>query len=244
MNIQIILIIIVLVVAFFLALKIFKKIVKAAITVFILLLLLTGVAGIIIYNDAMKIKKGFEGEQIIVITHDDEVVTAFMTSGISISSQRNQQSYESVSQNELEKIADRIRAQEYKKIDEEKFLLIVDQKVFYEKEVNVMGVETTMTQEVLEAFALSTDVLEASSILSDLPEVRPVYLEFFVNAELNELKNDVYAELFMSQISETRGTFLLKGVRNKDIITRPKLISVSVLNIFPESILRRAANEE
>lgn len=243
MNIQLILIIIALVIIFFLALKIFKKIVKAAITVFILLLLLTGVAGIIIYNDAMKIKRGFEGEQTIIITNEGEMITAFKTADLTITSIRNQEFYEEITEEELQEIAQKLTNEEYEDIEEENFLIIIEQKTFYEKESTILGVETTAEKEALEKFALSTNIEEAVIALSELNEIEQEELAL-LDKELRELKNTVYYELLLNQIKETKGTFLIRGIKDREIKTIPRLTSVTVFNIFPESILERMTGEE
>ena len=239
MNIQIILIIIGLLIIFFLAFKLLKGILKAAITVGILLLVIVITSGIIIYNDAVTLKQGLEEENMIIITNENQVVTAFKTTAdVPITSIIDQEFYETITDEELNEIKEKIDNEEYDEIDQEKFLLIIDQELFYDKETQIMDIETTLSEQTLIDFAESTTKEEAIQALNQNEDLQELNLEFYAGIELTELKSQLYYNLIMQEVKETKGTMIIQGIKDKQITTRPQLISITVLNIFPERIMQ------
>ena len=244
MSIQIILLIIGLALIFFLAFKLLKGIIKAAITVFVLALLLIGVFGIIIYADATTLKKGFEGEKTIVILYQDEVVTAFKaTTDVTIRAAIRQDFFESLTIEELNELKEKIENEEYDEIEKEELLLIINQEVFYDEEILINDKKINLSKEILNDLAQSKTLNEAISAIGKHPEINQEDLTISDVAHQDFL-NQIYYELFKNKLKNTKGTFIIDGIKDKKIDTRPQLLSIKIINFFPESIMKRLVRVE
>lgn len=241
MNISLILIIVGLVIVFFLAFKLLKKVIKAAITVFVIALLLLVVVGVIIYNDSMTLRKGFQEQNLMVFTYEDRVVTAFRAEfDLSVTAVMTQSFYESLPREELEEVVGRAPDESLKDFEYENLLLVMDQEMFYDKVITLNGVDINFSRQVLEDFAVASDAEEAVLILGGVDGFDVSVVE---NFELFEIKNYIYYELFKSRFKDTRGGFLIDGIRQSYVDTTPRLLSISVLNFFPKSIMDRLSGE-
>ena len=239
MTIQLILIIIGLAIVFFLAMKLLKGLIKAAITVIIIIIILIATTGIIIYNDAMTIKRGLEGEQTIIIIHEQEIVTA-----LKINPLNTQRPFDTFTEEEIQDIKQNINEKDYDEIEREEFLLIINQELFYEDEINLIGKQINISEEMLIRIALSETKQELLEVLEEHEEISAQELIIFANQEKQEIKNQIYYALFINKITETKGKFIIDGIKNKQIHTEPKLISITLLNYFPERLMERLFNTQ
>ncbi len=245
MNIPLILFIVGIILVFFLTLKIFKKIIKAAIAVIILILVVTAVTSIVVYNDAMIIRKGFEDGKIIAITKNDELITAFNSkTDLTLTATIRQEFYETINPEKQEEIEKNIKENELDKINNETFIMVLNHEIFLEEKTKILGKETNTTQSMLDAFATTKEKEDAILILTGLEGITEEDTKELQELELHEIKSQIYYELFLNKFKETRGTFLINEIKENNIKTNPQLLSITVLNVFPENIMKRLAKDE
>ena len=243
MNIQLILILVGLVIVFFLAFKLLKGLIKAVITVFVIAIVLMVVAGVVIYNDAMVIRQAFQDQKTVVVTHNDELVIAFkMTSDVSLSSAFNQEFYELFSSDELNNISEKLANKDFGDIDEDHFLIIIDQKAFYDREYDFLDLELNFTKEFFEALAVSSTPEEIVLVLESLEgigDASPLLVLDYI-----ELKTYLYYNFFKTEVKDSKGGFIISEIRNRNVDTRPQLLSIKFFNFFPKSIMERLSGSD
>ncbi|MFP4567358.1 MAG: hypothetical protein ACLFN8_00285 [Candidatus Woesearchaeota archaeon] len=243
MSIQIILIIIGLIIIFFLAFKLLKGIIKALITVVVLVIVLLITSGIIIYNDAATLKQGIENEATILIMQEEQIITGFKTTAkVSLTSAINNQFYQTLNDDELKDITQKTESEDLKEIDKDHLIIMIEQKIFYEDELILNQDTIQINEQTLETFATTQDMRLAIELLQDAG-LSDMQAQILIDQEINELKSLVYYNLFKNKLKDTRGKFIIEGVRDKTIDTNPRLISIKLFNFFPQKILTRIVEE-
>ncbi|MCC7574293.1 hypothetical protein KO361_01775 [Candidatus Woesearchaeota archaeon] len=243
MTIQIILIIIGLALVFLLSFRLLKGVIKALISVVIISIVLIGVLGIVIYTDAMALKKGFEGEKTIIITEEQLLITAFkITSDVTLSSAINQKFYESITPQEIDELFEKIKEEDYEEIEENGILIVIEQKTFYDDEITLSGRKIKMEEQTLKDFALATSSNEATTILENAEVITQQEAIILREEGLHEIKNKIYYALLATKMKETKGNFLIKEVKNQNINIKPEMLSIKMLNFFPKKIMNNLMN--
>lgn len=241
MNIQLILLIIGLALIFFLAFKLLKGIIKAMIVVFIISIILVVATGFIIYLDASTIKQGFQGESKIIITQDKEFITAFGTNDLTLKTALKQEFFKVPTEDEMIILIEKYEEEKYDEIVKDELLLILDQKTFYEDEIIVFGSKRNFTENDLNQIAKSKTKEDIKNILADISEEELIKMD---DLTIDEIKGTIYFSLFQNKLKDTKGKFIIDGIKEKNINTKPQLISIKLLNFFPEKIMNKLVNEE
>jgi hypothetical protein len=239
MNLQIILIIIGLALVFLLAFKLLKGIIKAVISVVIISIILLGIFGIIVYTDTVTLKKGLEGEKTIIITENQLLITAFnVGSNVTVASAIKQEFYNSLSPDEIDKLFEKIEKEDFKELEEKGLLLVIEQKVFYNEEMNLLN-KKTINEKTLQEFALTTNSEDAVQILKDANIITEMESLVLKERNLHEIKSEIYYALFATKLKETKGQFIVKEIKDENIHIRPELLSMKMMNYFPKRLMNK-----
>jgi len=227
MNISLLLLLIGLVLVFFLALKLFKNVIKALILVVILSIVLLGVFGLIVYFDVKNLSQGFQGEKTIIIMHQDLVITAFnIKKNVSVPDVLKKEFYESLSEKQFSDLKNKIELNQHQKIDSEGLIFLIDQSVFKNLKISINNQELLVNESFLEEFSAINNEEEAL-----------VYLQsknINLNNQLSimEIRNEIYYALLIVKLKENKLEVLIAEIKNGNVNTIPALTSINVMNFF------------
>lgn len=237
MAIQLILIILVLLLVFFLAFKLFKGLIKALFSVGIILVLLLLVVGFVIYSDISSLNKGLKEDKVFIILHDAQFVTAFsVKEDLSLSRVVFGEVYESLSVDVVDSLLEKYNDDSFS--EEDGLVLLLNNDLFFNKSSSVLD-DVVFSEELLINLVESNSLEEVEVFFGDF--------DFFTQSQflsVYDLRNKVYFELLKSEMKSSKGKFLVEGLKSKDVVVRPELLSSKLLNFVPDKLLGRFLNVE
>jgi hypothetical protein len=232
-TLSIILVLLVLGLAFFVFFKLLRGVVKAVIAVLFLVLFVIGILGILIYLDIAKVKSGFNEDQTVLLSHKGAIVAGFVYSNSQdkiLESDRLQP----LDQSRLTDISNIVSSGNFEK--DKGFIIIVDSSHFYDKTVELAkGESINLSEKLINDIFSCEELKDCTKILSSAaPELKPQIENSFEDAL--DVKNKLFFNLFVQETKDTKGTFLIKGIKEEQISVYPELTTLKLINVIPEKL--------
>lgn len=239
--VSIILVILVILLAFFLFFKLLRGVLKAAIAVISLLLFVSAILGVIIYFDIAKVKKNFNEEQTILLAHKGEIVAGFSYDN-SEDEKILQNTKTALFENEkLASFNSELADGDYS--PEKGMTMVIDSSYFKDKSLELIdGVSITLTDEFIDNLLTCNDDDDCIDLMSEkVPSLQKQIEASFEDEQ--DMKNKIFFNLFVEESKNTKGTFLISGLKEDQIKIYPELSSLKIIKMVPEKFFKKIADK-
>ncbi|MFA6072830.1 MAG: hypothetical protein WC758_01850 [Candidatus Woesearchaeota archaeon] len=243
-SITIILVLLVFALAFFIFFKVLRGAIKALMAIFFLILFVTLVLGVLIYIDINKIKGSFNDDQIVLLTHKGEVV-----SGIQFLNSKNteilqSQKYNLLDYETLTNINDQLKKNTYESNSGEIITIIIDSSYLINTSVMITdSINITLDDKLLDDVFSCTELKDCTRPLKNAaPELKNSLDSSFDDAQ--DVKNKLFFNIFAQKITESKGIFVINGIKEKKITIYPQLTTLKIINFIPAGFFKKTISGE
>ncbi len=241
MDITILLSVVLIIALIFLIFKIVKVFIRALFLLVVLFIAVSLVYGLLVYNDALKIRDLSSKQVTFIARFNNGVITGFTTI-------MKNESFKALRSEELQRIKGYLKNEDYGKV------LGNTSRVFLFNEESLKDAPETydfndvkISKDEIITIIKSGDVVESvANIVASKKNLNNEEKEFFKkklleNSSSDELRARLFA-LVISTAMEENKLFLIEEFRKKNLIVYPKTPVFTVLSIIPENKISKLFN--
>jgi len=239
-TLNILFIVVALVLAFFIFFKLLRSVLKALMFVLFLCLFVVGILGILVYLDVGKVKSSFGNGQTALLTQDGTIVAGFTYSD-NTNEVLQSDKLNLMTEDELSAIDDKIKKGTY--TGEESLTLIISSSEFYDSTVDLLNGNNVVLDEKMinKIFSCTSKDSCVNTLSEQTPALKKQIAASFDNEQ--DLKNKLFFNLFTEKTKDSKGKFIITGIKNNNITIYPELTTLKLVKIVPDKIITNMLNK-
>ncbi|MGV8168846.1 MAG: hypothetical protein ACP5N3_02215 [Candidatus Nanoarchaeia archaeon] len=239
-GLNIIFIIIALIVAFFLFFRLLKSAIKALLFILFLVLFVAGILGFLVYLDVGKVRGSFENGQTALLIHEGDIVAGFTYSD-NPNEVLQADKLELLSKTKLDDIDSALKKGSYS--GEDSFTILIQSDYFAGKDVELMdNYKVTLDNNSIDEVFSCEELNDCISALVDAaPALKKQIASSFEDEQ--ELKNKLFFAVFTQETKASKGSFLVSGIKENQIMVYPQLTTIKLLKFVPDKFINNALSK-
>lgn len=239
-GLSILLVVVALVIAFFLFFKLLRNAIKALMFVLFLVLFVVGVLGFLVYLDVGKVKGSFENGQTALLLHDGSIVAGF-TYSENPNEVLQSDKFQLLNKETLAGIDDSFKKGSY--TGEDTLTIIIESDYFIGTSVELAdGYTLKLDNKTIYGVFSCEDLNKCISPLIDVaPSLEKQIAASFDDEQ--DLKNKLFFSVFSQETKESKGSFIISGIKEDKIIVYPSLTTLKLVKMIPDSLITKAISK-